>query len=144
VPFRSEGEQVREQIRRVHEVARELLEEQSELERQVKVQEAAARGRSLLGLLVAVVAVVATTFIGFETGALEAEKREARSMEEVERDEAARLDVDSARLEKCSRERDRVTPEDTMCRRDVAALEYRLRVFTLPAPLDYAPRPGLR
>lgn len=140
MPFRSEGEQVREQIRRVEEEARELLEEQAALERQA----AAAGGRSLVGLLVAVVAIVAATFIGFGTGTLAAEKRATRRMEDVVRDEAARLDAESARLYDCGRERERAATETTTCSRDGVALEWRLRQLSLPAPLDYAPLPRFR
>ena len=143
MPFRSEGEQVREQIRRVEEEARELLEEQATLERQVKLQEAAAGGRSLVALLVAIVAVAATTFIGFETGMLEAEKRAARRMEELERDEVARLDAERARQAACSRERERATMEANACRSDVTDWERRLRNLSLPAPRESVPR-GLR
>ncbi len=140
MPFRSEGEQVREQIRRLEEEARELLEEQSTLERQVKLQEAAAGGRSPVAILVAIVAVAATTFIGFETGTLEAEKRAARRMEEVERDEIARLDLERARQAACGRERERAATETASCRSDVTELERRLRHLSLPAPRDDAPR----
>ena len=140
MPFRSEGEQVREQIRRVEEEGRELLEEQATLERQVKLQEAAAGGRSPIATLVAIVAVAASTFIGFETGTLEAEKRAARRMEEVERGEVARLDVERARETACSRERGRATKETSSCRSDVTDWDRRLRHLSLPAPRDDAAR----
>ncbi len=139
MPFRSEDEQIRERSRRVDEEARELLEEQAALERQVAVA-AAAGGRSL-ALLVAVVAILATTFIGFEAGTLEAEKRAERRMEELARDEVARLDVERARSDEYDLGRERVTTELTTCRSDAAALERRRRILSLPVPRDYAPQP---
>ena len=138
MPFRSDGEQLREKIRRVEEEARELLEEQSALERQVKLQEVAAGGRSLIALLVAIVAVAATTFIGFETGTLEAEKRAARRIEQLERDEVAQLDVGRASHNTCSREHERATTETSACRSDVTDLQRRLRILSSQGPRDDA------
>jgi hypothetical protein len=140
MPFRSEDEHLREQIRRVEEHVRELLEEQASLEQQVKARASSGGARSFLALLVAAVAIGATTVIGVETGALDADKRGARRLEALERDEAARLDVERSRMSACEREREAAMAEKLACRHAFARAEWRRHVQAGAVPLD-APGP---
>jgi hypothetical protein len=76
VPFRSESEALREQIRRIGEQASELAEERSALEREIAGQKTTRRGmRRMLVAAAAVLAVVATSLVGFVAGDLAADKR---------------------------------------------------------------------
>lgn len=141
MPFRSEDEQVREQIRRVEEKVAELLEEQTSLEKQASARAGSERVRRLLVLVVAAVAIGATTVLGVETGALDASKRGARRLEALERDEADRLDRVRSKIVECDREREAAMAEKLACKHGLASVEWRLRALSRP-PLD-APR-GLR
>ena len=138
MPFRSETEPLREQIRRAEEQASELIEEHVSLEAQLAEQKAVSGVRRKQVALAAVLAVVATSFLGFALGDLAADKaatqvrlrREQRQIEEsggavtATRECAQSRSATESALGFCDRQRDaarrqlQYTPPSTQGRRD--------------------------
>lgn len=104
MPFRSETEPLREQIRRVEEQASELTEERAALEAQLAAQKASGVRRKHVALA-AVLAVVATSFLGFALGDLAADKgaTEVRLRREQRQNEESGGVMSTAR--ECARSR---------------------------------------
>ena len=83
MPFRSETEPLREQIRRVEEQANELVDDRTALEQQLAEQKKAHGGlRAKLLVLAALASIGATTLVGFVAGDLAAEHR-ARTARQI-------------------------------------------------------------
>jgi hypothetical protein len=138
VPFRSETEPLREQIRRAEEQASELIEERAALEAQLAAHRAASGVRRKQVALAGVLAVMATSFLGFALGDLAADKaatqarfrREQRQMEEsggavtATRECAQSRAATESAIGFCDRQRDTArrqlqwTPPSTAGRRD--------------------------
>ncbi len=105
VPFRSETEPLREQIRRVEEHASKLTEEHAALEAQLAAQKEASGVRRTQVALVAVLAVLATSFLGFVAGDLAADKTATQArLRREQRQNEERGDVVSAARE-CAQSR---------------------------------------
>lgn len=92
MPFRSEAEPLREQIRRLEEQAQELRDERAALERQLAEQEIARAGsRRWLLVLAGSLAIGATGFVGFMAGDIAAGRRALHLRELTERQQADEL-----------------------------------------------------
>lgn len=82
MPFRSETESLREQLRRVEEQAKDLVDERTALEEQLTERRSVGSGRrrSLL-VVAALLAIGATAVVGFVAGDLAADKHARRVRE---------------------------------------------------------------
>lgn len=102
MPFRSESEPLREQIRRLAEQAEELLGERAALEQQVAERELAGRSVRRRLLVVACVGVAATGFVGLMAGDLAAGKRAVHAGMVREQREVEELDQSWQASHDCS------------------------------------------
>lgn len=122
MPFRSEAEPLREQIRRLEEQAQELLDERAALERQLAEQEIARAGsRRWLLVLAGSLAIGATGFIGFTAGDIAAGKRALHLRELSERQQADELDEAVQAKRDCYRLNGARQSELAVCERDRAS-----------------------
>ena len=116
MPFRSEAEQIREQIRRTEEQVEDLVREKAELDRQVGA--VAPRRAWLIGF---VVVVVAASVIGYTGGALGAAKLFSEEGELRQAREAAELEREGARLRECQAAESRSDESLMACQAEVSA-----------------------
>ena len=92
MPFRSQSEPLREQIRRVEEQAHDLLGERAALEQQLSEREGAGRSVRRRLLVVACMGVAAIGFVGFTAGDLAAGKRARHDRVLLEQRQVAEVD----------------------------------------------------
>ena len=133
MPFRSETEPLREQIRRADEQASELTEEHAALEAQLAAQKAESGGaRRKLVTLVAVLVVMATSFVGFVAGDLAADKvaAQARLRREQRHGEQSDRAVGAARA--CAETRSVTLSALGFCEQQQDSARRQLQ--TVPAP----------
>jgi len=115
MPFRSESEQQREQLRRIEEQASELLEEKAQLE-----EHAESKGRRGAWITGAVVAVVAASFVGYGIGAASASTDATRWRMRQHRDDAAELAREQAIHEECKAANAELTADIAACEAKLA------------------------
>jgi hypothetical protein len=96
VPFRSETEQIREQLRRIEETTRGVLEEKSDLERQLGGRNAQRRWGIILGATILV-----AVSLGYGTGTLEASTRATKFLALRAHENANELEQEQARRYQC-------------------------------------------
>jgi hypothetical protein len=127
VPFRTETEPLREQIRRAEEHAQDLFDERAELERQLDAQGMLARRGPWRWLLlsVAITSIGVTALVGYLAGDLAATKRRIASELMAERaKKEARADIHE---------------QLRVCRQEDAQRQYELADCRATAALPHGP-----
>lgn len=142
MPFRSETEPLREQIRRVEEEASELVDERRRLEQQLAEQERAGRGRRRMLLFVAaLLSVLATAFVGFTAGDLAAERRARHEGERRARRDAEALGEIGQAARECGQLEVAKKSELSVCDRERESARWHATLPRVPRPPRSDARP---
>ena len=143
VPFRSETEPLREQIRRVEEQASELIEERAALEAQLTAQRAESNGlRRKLVAFAAVLAAVATSFVGFVAGDFAADKRATQWREHREQRQGEESAGVLRAARECSQLRGITESSLVVCDEERANARRLLELPAVPRPTRRDPWPS--
>jgi hypothetical protein len=116
-PFRSDDEQIREQLRRVEEEVRALEDTHADLQRALEL-----RGRRRPWIQISLVAIVMSLAVGYKVGHLDASNQDARDLAAMHQeafDSAAKEHADLLDCEKAQAFTMETTAE---CRRDLQRL----------------------
>lgn len=134
MPFRSESEPLREQIRRVEEQAHELLGERATLEQQLSAREDAGRSVRRRLLVVACMGVAAIGVVGFTAGDLAADKRARHDRLLLEQSQVAEVDRVWQTSHDCSALEVTRQSELASCEQERATAQWQMTLPSVPRP----------